>query len=146
MNRNSKNCRSYRRVSGECPLESLDGIAVKGRNLLSVRTFAFATSSRFLAGDLVSREWSKCSETTAISSTAFWNCTSFVFDGLLKPVIFRTNCREAARISSAVGGGSKLKRGLMFLHIKQNRLPPSRWPLKEVRLSRSSQSNGSVEL
>jgi len=31
-----------------------------------------------------------------------------VFDGLLKPVIFRTNCSEAARTSSGVTGGSKL--------------------------------------
>jgi hypothetical protein len=39
------------------------------------------------------------------------------FDGLLKPLTLRTNCKEAARISSSVTGGAKLKRILMFLHI-----------------------------
>jgi hypothetical protein len=42
---------------------------------------------------------------------------SFACDGLLKPVIFLMNCSEAARTSSGVTGGSKLKSGLMFLHI-----------------------------
>ena len=42
---------------------------------------------------------------------------SFAFDGLLKPLIFLTNWSEAARISSPVTGGSKLKRVLIFLHI-----------------------------
>jgi hypothetical protein len=37
--------------------------------------------------------------------------------GLVKSMIFLRNCGEAARTSSAVTGGSKLKRGLMFLHI-----------------------------
>jgi hypothetical protein len=46
------------------------------------------------------------------------NDASFAFDGLLKPLIFLTNWSEAARISSALTGGSKLKRGLMFLHIQ----------------------------
>jgi PhnB protein len=43
------------------------------------------------------------------------------FDGLLKPLIFLTNWSEAARISSAVTGGSKLKRVLMFLHISASK-------------------------
>jgi hypothetical protein len=42
---------------------------------------------------------------------------SFVFDGFVKPQIFRTNWSDAARISSSVAGGSKLNRVLMFLHI-----------------------------
>jgi hypothetical protein len=37
-----------------------------------------------------------------ISLTASKNETSFAFDGLLKPLIFLTNWRDAARISSAV--------------------------------------------
>lgn len=53
----------------------------------------------------------------ATSSTAARNESSFDFDGLLKPLIFRTNWSEAARISSGVTGGSKLKRILIFLHI-----------------------------
>jgi hypothetical protein len=32
-------------------------------------------------------------------------------------LVFLTNWSEAARVSSGVAGGSKLKRGLMFLHI-----------------------------
>jgi hypothetical protein len=38
-------------------------------------------------------------------------------DGLALPLIFRTNCKAAARISSSVTGGSKLDKGLMFLHM-----------------------------
>jgi hypothetical protein len=38
-------------------------------------------------------------------------------DGVLKPLIFLTNCSEAARISSSLAGGSKLKSVRMFLHI-----------------------------
>jgi len=39
------------------------------------------------------------------------------FDGLLNPLIFLTNCNEAARISSSVAGGAKLNSVLIFLHI-----------------------------
>ena len=51
------------------------------------------------------------------SATAAKKAASLAFDGLLKPLIFLTNWSEAARISSSVTGGSKLKRVLMFLHI-----------------------------
>jgi len=47
-------------------------------------------------------------------------CVEGVFvalEGLLKPLIFRTNWREALRISWSVTGGSKLKRFLMFRHM-----------------------------
>jgi hypothetical protein len=37
---------------------------------------------------------------------------------LLKPLIFLTNCSDAARISSSVAGGSKLNNVLMFLHMR----------------------------
>jgi len=53
----------------------------------------------------------------AISSTAARNGLSFPFDGLLNPLIFLTYWSEAARTSSSVTGGSKLKRVLIFLHI-----------------------------
>ena len=53
----------------------------------------------------------------ATSSIAASNAASFAFDGLLKPLIFLTNWSEAARISSELTGGSKLKRVLIFLHI-----------------------------
>ena len=51
-------------------------------------------------------------------STAARNGASLVFEGRLNPVIFLTNCSEAARISSSFTGGSKLKRILIFLHIR----------------------------
>ena len=63
-------------------------------------------------------------ETEATSFTADWNASSFAFEGLLKPVILRTNCREAARISSLLTGGSKLKSVLILRHI--NRRPGGR--------------------
>src|SRR3989441_1099014 len=66
----------------------------------------------------VSSELRRLLETAAIASTAARNAASLAFDGLLKPLTFRTNCNEAARTSSSVTGGSKLKSVLMFLHIK----------------------------
>src|SRR6202035_4053590 len=82
------------------------------------RAFAFAAScSRFFGGALVSSERRRLAEIAEISSTAARKEASFTLDGLLKPLIFRTNWSEAARISSALTGGSKLNRGLMFLHI-----------------------------
>src|SRR6266852_3920255 len=90
-------------------------------NLSAARAFAFAAcSSRFLDGAFVSSERRRRVEIPAISSTAAMNELSFAFDGLLKPLIFLTNCRDAARISSTVTGGSKLKRILIFLHIRYN--------------------------
>jgi hypothetical protein len=53
----------------------------------------------------------------AIASIAAWKASSFALDGLLKPVIFLTNWSEAARTSSGVTGGSKLKSVLIFRHI-----------------------------
>jgi hypothetical protein len=76
-----------------------------------------ASSSRFLRGAFVSSERNSRVETSATPSTAAKKAASFTFDGLAKPLIFLTNCSEAARTSSSVTGGSKLKRGLMFLHI-----------------------------
>jgi hypothetical protein len=53
----------------------------------------------------------------AISSTAVENAASLICDGFVKPLILRTNCSEAAWISSSVAAGSKLKRVLMFRQI-----------------------------
>src|SRR3989442_8531111 len=87
-------------------------------NRCAARTFAFAaTSARFFGGAAVSSECSKVFDTPAIRSIAARNAASLAFDGLLKPLTFLTNCSEAARISSSVTGGSKLKRVLMFLHM-----------------------------
>jgi hypothetical protein len=66
---------------------------------------------------VVSSERKKRAEAAATSSIAVLNASSFAFDGLLKPLILRTNWSEAARISSSFTGGSKLKRVLIFLHI-----------------------------
>src|SRR5580692_8598397 len=91
---------------------------VQTPNLSAARAFALAaSSSRFFGGAVVSRERRRRIETLATSPTAIRNASSFPFDGLLKPVIFLTNCREAARISSSVTGGSKLKRVLIFRHM-----------------------------
>jgi hypothetical protein len=54
----------------------------------------------------------------AMSSTAASKAPSLARDGLLKPLIFLTNCSDAARISSSVTGGSKLNNVLMFLHMR----------------------------
>src|SRR2546427_9300978 len=87
-------------------------------NLSAARAFAFAAcSSRFFGGAFASSEWRRRVEMRAISSIAARNDASFAFDGLLKPLIFLTNWSEAARTSSSVTGGSKLKRVLIFLHI-----------------------------
>ena len=94
------------------------GRPTQAPNLSAARAFAFAaSSSRFFGGALVSSERRRRVEIPAISSTAARNEASFAFDGLLKPLIFLTNWREADRTSSAVTGGSKLKRVLIFLHM-----------------------------
>ncbi len=71
-------------------------------------------------------------EARAMSSMAAWKAASLAFDGLWKPVIFRTNCREAARTSSGVTGGLKLKSVLMLRHIG---LPP--WSFAVFRIPSS---------
>src|SRR5215469_16024532 len=87
-------------------------------NRSAARSLAFAASScLFLGPPLVSRVPSSCAEIPAMPLTADLKAASFIFEGLLKPVIFRTNCSEAARISSSVAGGSKLNSVLMFRHI-----------------------------
>src|ERR1700723_299157 len=77
-----------------------------------------ASSSRLFGGALVSRAERSRAEIPEISSMAARNGVSLAFDGFVKPLIFRTNCSDAARISSSVVGGSKLKSGLIFLHIR----------------------------
>src|SRR5690242_19469633 len=88
-------------------------------NRAAARALAFAASaSRFFGGASVSSERRRRVEISVISSTAARNEASLAFDGLLKPLIFLTNWSEACRTSSAVTGGSKLKRVLIFLHIR----------------------------
>jgi hypothetical protein len=51
------------------------------------------------------------------SATASSKACSLAFDGFVKPLTFRTNCKADARTSSSVAGGAKLNNGLMFLHM-----------------------------
>jgi hypothetical protein len=88
-------------------------------NRSTARAFAFAaSSSRFFGGAVVSSERRSRFEIPATSSTAAKNASSFAFDGFVNPLIFRTNCSEAARTSSSVTGGSKLNNVLIFLHME----------------------------
>src|SRR6267142_2092061 len=86
-------------------------------NRCTARARAFtASAARSRGGAVVCNERSRRPETSAISSIAARNAASFAFDGLLKPLNLRTNCNDAARISSSVTGGSKLKSVRIFLH------------------------------
>src|SRR5262249_36908925 len=85
-------------------------------NLSAARARALAaSSSRFFGGALVSSDCRSREQILAMSAIAASKAASFALEGLLKPVIFLTNCRDAASISSRVTGGSKLKSVLMFL-------------------------------
>jgi len=66
---------------------------------------------------VVSSEWRRRERSRLFHRRPARNETSLAFDGLLKPVIFLTNCSEAARTSSALTGGSKLKSVFDILHI-----------------------------
>jgi hypothetical protein len=74
------------------------------------------SASRLRGGALVSSELSKRADTAAISSTATEKAASLAYEGLLNPLTLRTNWSEAARISSSVTGGSKLKSILILRH------------------------------
>jgi hypothetical protein len=103
----------------------------QARNRSAPRAFAFAASSSLLfGGALVSRERRSRVETPATSSIAARNAASLAFDGLLKPLIFLTYCSDAARISSSVTGGSKLKSIFMFRHIFWHLAV---WPVTRLR-------------
>ena len=62
-------------------------------------------------------ESNRLDDARATSSIARSNASAFAADGFANPVILRTYWLAAARISSSVAGGSKLKSGLMFLHM-----------------------------
>ncbi len=86
---------------------------------LGLGGFGFA----ILWGAPVSSERRRRLAESAIS-LAVLNAASFAFEGLLNPLILRTNCSEAARTSSSVTGGSKLKSTRMFLHMRN---PENGW-------------------
>jgi len=84
----------------------------------TARARAFAVSSSLFFGTVVDLSESKrLADILLISSTAEKKTASFAFDGLLKPLIFLTNCSDAAPISASVTGGWKLNKVLMLLHI-----------------------------
>src|SRR5205823_3964221 len=56
-------------------------------------------------------------DTSATSSTARSNASSFAREGFVNPLILRTYWSAAARTSSSVAGGSKLKSVWMFRHM-----------------------------
>src|SRR5207249_2829662 len=90
-------------------------------NLSAARALALAaSSSRFLGAALVSSELNRRTAQLVISSTAASNCASLAFDGFVNPLIFRTNCSEAARASASVTGGSKLNRVFILRHMAAN--------------------------
>src|SRR5215213_3140120 len=76
-----------------------------------------ASISRSRGSAVVTSESISIRAVLATSSTARWKASWLSFDGLLKPLSLRTNCSDAARISSSVAGGSKLNRVLMFRHM-----------------------------
>jgi len=80
-----------------------------------------ASISRSRGGALVTREARSFRAAAVVSSTARSKAASLAFDGLVKPLSFRTNWMADARISSSVTGGSKLKRVLMLRHMDQLR-------------------------
>jgi hypothetical protein len=86
---------------------------------LRLRALALAASvSRFLGGAVVSSDAMRPAAMEAISSTACWNAAWLGFEGLVNPLILRTNWSEAARISDSVTGGSKLNRGRILRHME----------------------------
>ena len=77
-----------------------------------------ASASRSRNGAFVTRESSSSRAACATWSTARANASSFALEGLVKPLSFRTNCSEDARISSSVAGGAKLCSVLMLRHMR----------------------------
>ena len=78
-------------------------------NRIAERDLAFAASAtRSFGGAVVVSAASKDRAASATSSTARSNATRLASDGVLAPLTFRTNCNEAARISSSLARGDKL--------------------------------------
>jgi hypothetical protein len=100
--------------SGQARASARSGFSFALRKRLRARA---ATFSRFLGAADVSSTAIKALERAVISSTARVNASSLAAEGLLKPLIFRTNCRAALLISASVEGGSKLNSGRMLRHI-----------------------------
>lgn len=75
-----------------------------------------ASISRSRGSAVVSSASRSARAEAATSSTARSKAARLALEGLLNPLTFLTNCKDAARISCSVAGGEKLKRVLMLLH------------------------------
>jgi len=94
--------------------------------LSDARARAFAASvSRSRGGAFDTNDRINSVAAALTCSIARSNTSSFALDGFVNPLSFRTNCSDDAWISSAVAGGSKLWRVLIFLHIILILLLPS---------------------
>ncbi len=110
-----------RRPADECPAQlavcNISRIGAEKRCAALAWTLA-ASTSRSRGGAFVTRE-SRSSRAACVTwSTARVKAGSLALEGLAKPLSFRTNCKDEARISSSVAGGLKLCRTLIFRHIK----------------------------
>src|ERR1700730_3034298 len=76
-----------------------------------------ASTSRSRGGAFVTSASRNARAARATSSTPRAKAASLALDGLEKPLNFRTNCSEDARISSSVAGGLKLYSVLMLRHM-----------------------------
>ncbi len=93
-------------------------VASDDRKRFAALALAFETSvSRSRGGAFVTSDRRSSCAACATCSTARLKASSLAFEGRVKPLSFRTNCRDDARISSSVAGGLKLCRVLMFRHI-----------------------------
>src|SRR5215472_3025812 len=81
-----------------------------------------ASASRSFAGLAVCSEPNSRRAAALTSSTARSNAASLACDGRVKPLSLRTNCSDAARISSSLAGGSKLNKVRMLRHMVRSRL------------------------
>jgi hypothetical protein len=98
---------------------SHDSNGARAKRRLDV-AFAFSASTmRSLVAPLCTRLRSSFCAAASISAMAWWKASSFLFDGVRVPEIFRTNCTTAAWISSLVAGGSNGKSVLIDRHMQQ---------------------------
>jgi len=91
-------------------------VGERNRSAALARAFD-ASISRSRGGALVTREASSSRAALATWSTARSKAGWFALEGRVKPLSFRTNCREDARISSSVAGGLKLCSVLILRHM-----------------------------
>src|SRR6266508_2084858 len=104
------------------PIAGLFRYARPKRSAARARAAA-ATCSRSRGAAVVCSESINRRATCATSSMARSNAASFAFDGALNPLSLRTNCSDAALISSSVAGGSKLNSVLMLRHMMLSLYP-----------------------